>query len=321
MMGEKGNSADLSLKKGVAAYQQAINSRKPQAKDEKPAQFAGKPAFAPETFIKIVKDNQTVKSNQIAKGNEAQRFLRETLGEEKGDALYKTTPKIKKFGSTSPFDFLEDFNARQLELFFRNEGSAAAALVLSRLPSKLTADVLANSSPERKAELIKRIAHLGETSPEVLERVAAALREKARCFSISGNPEDDLEVDGMDKLRAILKVSGADFGEKLIDDLSVKAPGLSRTLRDDLYTLEDTVNLPDRVIEEKLRTLSDDDIILLLSYPLESFKQKIVSNLSEGREARVREEAEFAGPAAKIEVDAAIRDFLAWFRSTGPWLD
>jgi flagellar motor switch protein FliG len=258
--------------------------------------------------------------------NEAHRFLREALGAEKGDALYRKVPKSGgKQGdiqhSSFPFDFLEDFSASQLGLFFRDESPAAEALVLSRLPSKLTAEVLANTGPEQKAELVRRIARMGETSPEVLERAAVALREKARRFSLSANPEDEIEIDGMGALTAILKASEADFGGRLIGELEHEDPGLSRSLREKYFSLEDASMLPDRVMEEKLISLSDRDIILLLKNPPESFKQKIIANLSEGREQRIKEEAEYLGPVAKIEVEAAVRDFLAWFRSTGPWLE
>jgi flagellar motor switch protein FliG len=67
-------------------------------------------------------------------------------------------------------------------------------------------------------------------------------------------------------------------------------------------------------VQEKLRNMSDRDIALLLKGRSETFTQKILTNLSKGREEMVREEAEIMGPVPKIEAEAAGREFLAWFR-------
>jgi flagellar motor switch protein FliG len=39
-----------------------------------------------------------------------------------------------------------------------------------------------------------------------------------------------------------------------------------------------------------------------------------MGNLSQVRAQRVREESEIMGPMPKIEIEAAAREFLAWFR-------
>jgi flagellar motor switch protein FliG len=60
--------------------------------------------------------------------------------------------------------------------------------------------------------------------------------------------------------------------------------------------------------------MSDRDIALLLRGRPEAFTQKILSNLSRGREERVREEGELMGPVPRIEAETAAREFLDWFR-------
>ena len=301
--------------RGIAAYKKMVNSKDKSAKDDNAAPEPD------DVFIKQVKPAPKPIPKPVPKpkdknDNEARRFLLETLGEEKGDALYKSVPKSSGY----IFDFLEDFNTRQLSLFFRNESPAVEALVLSRLPSKIAAEVLADASPERKAEVSMRIAKMGETSPEVLERTAAALREKARRFSLSPDAEEATEIDGMETLTAILKAGEISFGDRILDELDKDDPGISRFIKERLSTLEDAATMPDRVMEEKLRTMTDKEIIYLLKNPLESFKKKITDNLPDGREQRIMEEAGFLGPVAKIEVEAAARDFMVWYRENGPWV-
>jgi flagellar motor switch protein FliG len=240
---------------------------------------------------------------------EARRHLYAAFGPEKGEALLvKAVPAAAE----NPFDFLEDFSGEQLALLFRNESPAACAMVFSRLPSKLSAETLASTTPARKLEIVRRIARLNETSPEVIERTAAALREKARHFGRSDAAGG--EIDGKGVLAAILKHSDISFGGRLLEEMEAEYPSLSREMKDRLYTLEDVAGAADRPIQEKLRGMNDREIALLLRGRSEAFIQKIEKNLSAARAGRIKEESEIMGPASKIEASAAAREFLAWFR-------
>ena len=240
---------------------------------------------------------------------EARKLLYAAFGPEKGEAmLVNAVPEVKE----NPFDFLTDFTGEQLAMLFRSESPAACAMVFSRLPPKLTASALANTSPERKMEIVRRIARLKESSPEVIERTAAALKEKARHLGRSDTSVG--EIDGKGVLAAILKHSDLSFGGRLLEELEENDPSLSREMKDRLYTLEDVALASDRPIQEKLRSMEDREIALLLRGRSEAFTQKILWNISSTRTERIKEESEIMGPVPKIEVEAAAREFLAWFR-------
>jgi flagellar motor switch protein FliG len=243
---------------------------------------------------------------------QARRLLYAAFGPEKGEAmLVKAVPDAAE----NPFDFLSEFSGDQLALLFRDESPAACAMVFSRLPSKLSAAVLASTSPARKLEIVKRIAKLKETSPEVIARVAAAIREKARHFGQSVTATGEA-VDGKGLLTAILKHSDIAFSGRLLEGLEESDPSLSREMKDRLYSLEDVANAADRPIQEKLRTMDDKDIALLLKGRSEAFTQKILCNVSSARTERIREESEIMGAVPKIESEAAAREFLSWFRQS-----
>ena len=239
---------------------------------------------------------------------EARRILYAAFGPERGESiLTRAVPEA----AGNPFDFLSDFSGEQLNLLLKDESPAACAMVFSRLPSKLSAAVLANTSAERKLDIVKRIARLNDVSPEVIDRAAAALREKARHF---GRSESGGEIDGKGVLAEILKHSDLAFGGRILDELEENDPSLSRDMKDRLCTLEDIVNAADRPIQEKLRAMEDRDIALLLRERSDAFAGKIFKNISSARGGRVREESEIMGPVPKIEIEAAAREFLAWFR-------
>jgi flagellar motor switch protein FliG len=237
------------------------------------------------------------------------RLLYAAFGPEKGEALLnKAVPESKE----NLFGFLEDFSAEQLVLLLKDEAPSAAALILSRLPSKISAETLAKTSGERKTDIIRRIAHQGEVSPEVLEQVAAALKEKAR--HIGGSDTGTVEIDGMNALAAILKHGDYSFGDRIIDELENSSPDLGRDLKERLYTLDDIISADDKPVQEKLREMSDKDIALLLKGRTKEFCEKILSNVSAQRRALIKEEGEIMGAVLKRDCDTAAGNFLAWFR-------
>ncbi|MDR2484522.1 MAG: flagellar motor switch protein FliG [Treponema sp.] len=241
----------------------------------------------------------------------AREILHTAFGTEKGEALLKrTVPESIK----NHFDFLEELPGEQLVLLFKDETPAAEALVLSRLSPKAAAEVLANSQPKRKIELIRRIAHLDKTSPEVLERIAAALKEKVRYLGEAVTMDTGTGIDGLNALTAILKSSDPSFGDRILQELGADDPYLQVDLKERLNTLDDVVKAEDRAIQDKLYAMSDLDIVLLLKSRSEEFTEKILSNISAERRAHIREEAEILGPVRRRDVDRVAKEFLDWFR-------
>jgi flagellar motor switch protein FliG len=237
----------------------------------------------------------------------ARRILYAALGPEKGEALLnKVAPDSKE----NIFGFLEEFSPEQVALLLKNETPSAAAMILSRLPSKLSAAALGKFPPELKPDILKRIARQGEVSPEVLERAGAALRDKAR--HAGGGKE--LEIDGMRALAAILKQGDYSFGDRIISELETSSPDIGRNLKERLYTLDDVIRAVDRPVQEKLKTMSDRDIAVLLKGRGADFREKIMSCVSAGRRELIREEGDILGAVPKRDCDSAAREFLAWFR-------
>ncbi|MDR2501473.1 MAG: flagellar motor switch protein FliG [Treponema sp.] len=242
----------------------------------------------------------------------ARKILYAAFGPEKGEGfLQKSLPKARE----AVFDFLEDFSGDQIALLLREESPATMALALSRLSPALTAAVLAHVSPGKRLELIKRIAHLRQTTPEMLNLVAEGLREKARRFSEAGGVDASAPLDGRGILAAILKHTDIAFEDRLLRDLEEARPDLSQELKERLYTLEDVVKADDRAVQEKLREMADRDIAMLLKGRSPEFNEKILANITANRRVQVREEREILGAVLKSETEGVVQEFLAWFRA------
>jgi len=138
------------------------------------------------------------------------------------------------------------------------------------------------------------------------------MRERARHLGSSG--KDDIEIDGMQALTAILKQGDYTFGDKIIKDLETDSPDISKKLKDRLYTLDDVLEAFDKPLAEKLSTMTEPEIAILLKGRSPEFCEKILSNVSSRRRVIIREEGDIMGPISKHESVQAASDFLAWFR-------
>ncbi|MDR1389087.1 MAG: flagellar motor switch protein FliG [Treponema sp.] len=240
---------------------------------------------------------------------EARNILYAAYGKEKGEEILR---KAVADARPNPFEFLKDFSAPDLALLFRDELPSTAALVFSRLPPKLSAAALTHFSGEKKLQIARRIARQTAASPEVLEQVAAALREKARHIG-SHNGEGET-FDGVSALAAILKSAGGSFGKKIVDALETEDPGLGKILKGKIYTLSDVALAAGLPLQKKLAAMSIRDIVLLLrAAPGDDVRKKIRNNLSAGRQEQVLEEDEIMGAVPKLQADEVADAFLLWF--------
>ncbi|GHT83261.1 flagellar motor switch protein FliG [Spirochaetia bacterium] len=263
-----------------------------------------------EEFRSLLSSSYGVMGASSGGVEEARRLLYAAFGPEKGmEFLKRALPETKE----NPLSFMEAFTGEQIAFLLKEEFPAAAALILARLPPKLSAATLGNIEPGRKMEIVRRIAHQGQTAPEVLEQVAAALREKARRLG-SVTEENQINVDGRNAMAAILKQSDLSFGDRLLSELDEEDPELGQALKERLHTLEDVIKAEDRPIQEKLRAMSDQDVALLLKGKKDDFTGKILSNVSAQRRTEIREEMRVMGPVKRREADDAARSFLNWFR-------
>ncbi len=78
----------------------------------------------------------------------------------------------------TPFQFLHDLQSDAVLDLIADEHPQTIALVLSYLPSRQAAAVLAELTPERQLSVVSRIATIGQTSQEVVGDVERGLKRR-----------------------------------------------------------------------------------------------------------------------------------------------
>lgn len=238
----------------------------------------------------------------------ARDMLKAAFGAEAGESiLKKTVPE----GGLKPFEFLEEFEGEQIALMLAGESPSTMALILSRTSPRCAAGAIRHLDASVRTEVLKRIATMGHSSPEILDRVAAALREKAAAIGRQGSES----LDGKFALAEILKRAEYGLGERLLEELSASDASLADDIRKRLYTLDDVLRANDRPLQEYLRGLDNHALVLLLKGKKPELVEKLLSNLSKSRRALVEDELSIVGPLPRHDVEEAASRFLSWFRN------
>jgi flagellar motor switch protein FliG len=161
----------------------------------------------------------------------------------------------------------------------------------------------------KKKDVVLRLSRLKTVSGDVINTLAKALRERVREW---GQDKEQPPV-GLDALSEILKSAPIGFSSRIIEELAEDNPDLGQTLKERLYSTDDVCRAQDRVIAEKLSCMTEGEIAMLLKGRPDNFKQKILSNVSQGRGALIVEEGQIMGVVLREDADVALREFLDWF--------
>ena len=115
-----------------------------------------------------------VAQNYISSGGVeyARSVLAKAIGEEKAEDVLK---RLSTFLQVKPFDLIRKTDASSLINFIHNEHPQTIALILSYLDPSKAAQVVQSLEPEKQVDVVKRMALMDQTSPEVIREIERVL--------------------------------------------------------------------------------------------------------------------------------------------------
>lgn len=238
----------------------------------------------------------------------AREILTASLGKEKADAILR---KVHPYSGDRPFAFLNDIDYQQIMLLLRKEPVHVMSIVLAYLVPNKASQVLESLPPDLQQQTVKRIARMGQVSPEVLSSVEESLRERIRT---QGKVVSE-EIDGQTVLTDILKHMSMQDENRILDNLHSENSSLADEIRQRLFSIESVLEIPDIQLQELLQKYPDRDIATILKGKPEQLEEKILRNVSQRRREFIRSEREHLGPMRLSEVDKVSRDFMTFVRS------
>lgn len=237
----------------------------------------------------------------------AKELLEKSLGAEKAmDVIGKLTASLQ----VKPFEFVRKTDATQLLNFIQDEHPQTIAMILSYLSSGQAAMILSALTPEKQADVAKRIAMMDRTSPDVIKEVERVLERKLSSLL----NQDYTIVGGVDAIVGILNTVDRGTEKHIMESLEIEEPELADEIRKKMFVFEDILLLDDRAIQRVLRDVDNNDLAVALKGANEEVQGVIFKNLSKRLAAMIKEDMEFMGPVRMKDVEEAQQKIVSIIR-------
>ncbi len=243
------------------------------------------------------------KNHQTGGIDTAKEMLERAYGTKKADEMLK---KALPLEGRKPFSYLNEADNEKIYNLIKDENDGMKAIVLSHLEPKKAAEIINKMNEDEKKDVVLRLAKMEKISPDLIVQLDKALYEK----SLKYVTEETININGMNALTQILRKMDSSAGNSILNNLSDEDPELTENLKTGLFTIDDVIEVEDRIIQEKLRDMNDADICYLLGGKNEDFRCKILDNISAGRRKDVFAQEAVLKPMRKSDVEAATTQFL-----------
>jgi flagellar motor switch protein FliG len=239
-------------------------------------------------------------SNYIAQGGieYARDVLERALGQQRAfDIIGRLSSSLKM----RPFDIVRRTDPKQLFSFIQGEHPQTISLIMTHLPPDKAATILASLPQDLQAEVTKRIALMGRTSPEVLKEIEKVLENKISNLA----PTDYTSSGGMQSVVDMLNRTDPGTLKAVMDVLEMDDPDLAEQIKRQMFVFDDVILLDDRSVQLVLREVETKDLALALKGSNEDVTQKILTNMSSRAAGMLKEDMQFMGPVRLREVEEA----------------
>jgi len=228
----------------------------------------------------------------------ARKLLKQSLNP---DEAKRIIDHISQQVRKTPFSFLQKAESQNLLTFIQDEHPQTIALIVSHLPFSKASEVLAGLPTPKQIEVVKRVANMEQTNPEVVSEVEQGL--EARLASMLNQSFEN--VGGVPTVAEMLNLVDRTTEKAIMEGLETEDPDLVEEIRRLMFVFEDILLVNDKGIQAVLKEVDNDELALALKTASDELKQKIFSNMSERAAQLINEDMEFMGPVRVSDVEQA----------------
>ncbi len=216
-----------------------------------------------------------------------------------GDKASGTLENLKHSIEALPFHFLKKVDPQNLLTYVIDEHPQTIALILSHLPPTFGAEIVKGLPADRQLAVIRRIANMGQTSPEVIQEVEHGLEHRMSNLM----NQSFQKAGGVSSVAEILNVTDRTTGRALMENLAQEDPALVEEIRRLMFIFEDLCKLSDKDLQSVLKNVETNQWAMGLKAASADLKQRILGNMSQRASALLQEEMEYLGSVRLSEVD------------------
>ncbi|MCE9606641.1 MAG: flagellar motor switch protein FliG [Planctomycetia bacterium] len=225
----------------------------------------------------------------------AKSLVEKALGKNANSTLENVRQQIEAL----PFAFVQKIDATHLLTFIMDEHPQTIALILSHLQPQKAAQVIAGLPSDRQLSVVRRIARMGQTNPEIIQEVERGLEH--RMSSITSQSYET--AGGVESVAEILNVTDRATERGLLENLAQEDPDLVEEIRRRMFVFDDISKFATKDIQTVLKNVESGQWALSLKTASEELKQKILGNMSSRAAEMLKEEMDYLGPVKRSAVE------------------
>ncbi|MEY5031682.1 MAG: Flagellar motor switch protein FliG, partial [Planctomycetota bacterium] len=188
----------------------------------------------------------------------------------------KVIQQIQTQVQRTPFSFLQKAESENLLTFIQEEHPQTIALIVSHLPHHKASEILIGLPQQKQIEVVRRVANMEQTNPEVIREVELAL--ESRLSNMIGTSSE--KVGGVETVAEILNLVDRSTERSIMQGVESEDPDLVEEIRRRMFVFEDINNVNDKGIQAVLKEVENDELCLALKTASEGLRNKILANMS-----------------------------------------
>jgi flagellar motor switch protein FliG len=260
-----------------------------------------------EEVQKVINDFSTSVENQTSVGVGAEDFLRkvlvDALGSEKAAGIID---RISVGRSTKGLEALKWMDGRAVAELIRLEHPQIIAIVLAYLEADQAAEVLVHLPANTRSDIMVRIATLDGVQPSALSELDDIME---KTFAGKGTTRTSALGGAKAAANIINNLEPSQEGV-IMEQITQTDEQLGSRIQDLIFVFDNLLEIDDRSMQELLRQVASDKLLLAMKGAEDDMKEKIFKNMSQRAAEMLKDDLESKGPVKISEVEGAQKEIL-----------
>jgi flagellar motor switch protein FliG len=263
-----------------------------------------------ETALEVLEEFRqiTTAQNFLAVGGRdvAARLLNKAFGENGSKGMLQRLTRSDEMNSMR-MDSLKRADPQQLARFLVGEHSQTKALILGHLDAKQASALLMKLEPEIRADCVKRLANMGQFSPDVATKVSTVLNRRLRSVGDQSKRTDF----GFRDVAELMNRLDPMIARDILENIEKDEPQLVTNIRDLMFTFDDFLEVPEVGLRELMNAIDKKVLMTALKGASEDLRSHFYRTMSTRAVEMMKEDAEAMGPVRSKDVVKAQAEIIA----------
>lgn len=273
-------------------------------------EVAGLSSVPFEIALGVLEDFQQIMIAQgfIAVGGHevATRLLNKAFGENGAKAMVQRLMRADDVNSMR-MDSLKKANPQQLARFLVGEHSQTKALILGHLEPKQASALLMKLEPGVRADCVRRLANMGQFSPDVASKVSTVLNRRLKSVGDQSKRSDF----GFRDVAELMNRLDPLVAREILESIEKDEPQLVMNIKDLMFTFEDFLEVPEQELRELMNAIDKKVLMIALKGASEDLRSHFYRMMSSRAVEMMKEDAEAMGPVRSKDVAKSQAEIIA----------